>query len=135
MSEPNGFSNFLHEMPLFFKIFGGLILLPMAATFLFFLFKGVRTWNSNNHAEIVRRICTIVDKRTEVWGGTHDSGANTNYYVTFEFEDRARKELYVKASLFGLLAVQDRGELTYQGTRFLDFAREIELDNGSSASL
>ncbi|WP_372633699.1 DUF2500 family protein [Cohnella sp.] len=43
-----------------------------------------------------------------------------------EFEDNARKELHVKANQFGWLAVQDIGELSYQGTRFLDFTRMVE---------
>lgn len=126
MREPNVFSDFISEMPVFFKIFGGLILLLIVGTFLLIIMKGLRAWTENNKAEVVSKKCKIIDKRTEVWGGSGDSGANTNYYITFEFEDHTRKELYVKANLYGLLAVQDVGELTYQGTRFLDFTRRIE---------
>ncbi|MNN95776.1 hypothetical protein D3C81_2146400 [compost metagenome] len=87
------------------------------------IIRGIKTWTSNNNAEVISRRCKIVDKRTEVWGGSGDSSASTNYYITFEFEDNTRKELYVKANQYGLNVVGDKGELTYQGTRFKEFTR------------
>ena len=123
MREPNGF---IHEMPLFFKIFGGLILVLVVGVFVFILIRGLSTWTSNNNSEQITKRCRIVDKRTEVWGGSGDSGASTNYFITFEFEDNTRKELHVKGKDFGLFVVGDKGDLTYQGTRFLEFTRLIE---------
>lgn len=126
MVEPEiGFFDFLSETPLFFKLFGGFVLLAVVGTFLFIIIKGISTWTSNNNAEVLKRNCRIVDKRTEVWGGSGDSSSTTDYFITFEFEDHTRKELEVKANQFGLLVTGDTGELTYQGTRFLDFTRRI----------
>jgi len=62
------------------------------------------------------RRCKIVDKRTEVWGGSGESSVSTNYFITFEFEDNTRKELQVKANDYGLFVVGDVGELTYRGS-------------------
>ncbi|MBD3922942.1 DUF2500 domain-containing protein [Paenibacillus sp. PR3] len=113
-------------MPLVFKLFGGLILLFIVGTFIFIISKGLISWTSNNRAEVIKKKCKVVDKRTEVWGGSGDSSANTNYHITFEFEDRSRIELQVRGDRFGLYVVGDIGELTYQGTRFVEFVRTID---------
>ncbi|THF73064.1 DUF2500 domain-containing protein [Cohnella fermenti] len=88
--------------------------------------KGVTVWAENNASEVLSRPCRVVDKRTQVWGGSGDSGASTNYYITFEFEDRERVELPVRANQYGLIAIGDRGVLTHQGTRFKGFERSLE---------
>lgn len=124
--QRSGFFDFLREMPLFFKIFGGLVFTLVAGTFIYVIFKGLSTWISNNAADLAQERCKVVDKRTEVWGGSGDSSANTNYYITFEFDNRTRKELPVSAKHFGVIVIGDLGELTYQGTRFKEFKRIIE---------
>lgn len=116
-NEPYGFFDFLRELPLFFKLFGGLII----GIFLIIVLKGLGIWVSNNNSEVITKKCRVVDKRTEVWGGSGDSSASTSYYITFEFEDHSRTELQLNGNEFGLIVVGDRGELTYQGTRFKDF--------------
>jgi hypothetical protein len=122
--DPNpGFFGFIQEMPLFFKIFGGLVFAAVAGGFLYTIVRGLGTWSSNNASEIVTRAVTVVDKRTKVWGGSGDSSANTHYYVTFELDDQSRIELQVRADKFGLMVSGDHGELTYQGTRFKAFQR------------
>jgi len=126
MRDPYATSGFISEMPLFFKLFGGLIVAIIIGTLLFVLVKGLSTWTSNNNADVIRRKCKIVDKRTEIWGGSGDSSASTNYFITFEFEDSTRNELHVKSNHFGVFVVGDVGELTYQGTRFLEFTRIID---------
>jgi hypothetical protein len=87
--------------------------------------KGVGTWSKNNASPILTRPAWIVTKRTNVWGGSGDTSASTNYYVTFQFEDNSREEFEIKDSQFGLMAEGDQGELESQGTRFLDFRRRI----------
>lgn len=124
--QRSGFFDFLREMPLFFKIFGGLIFILVAGSFIYVIIKGLSTWISNNGADLLQERCKVVDKRTEVWGGSGDSSANTNYYITFEFDNRTRKELPVSANHFGVIVIGDLGELTYQGTRFKEFTRIIE---------
>jgi Protein of unknown function (DUF2500). len=122
--EP-GFGDMLGEMPAFFKIFGGLVIVLVVGGFLYVIGKGLTTWTSNNAADLMQRPCRVVDKRTEVWGGSGDSSANTSYYITFEFEDHTRIELQVRANQYGLIAVGDMGELMYQGTRFKEFNRAL----------
>ncbi|MBB3114755.1 hypothetical protein FHS18_006913 [Paenibacillus phyllosphaerae] len=122
-SNDPGFFGFMAGVPLFFKLFGGLVLTLVIGGFLYVIIRGVSTWSSNNASELLTRTAVIVDKRTEVWGGSRDSSASTNYYITFEFEDQSRMELPVRGDKYGLMVVGDRGNLTYQGTRFKDFDR------------
>ncbi|RKP56847.1 DUF2500 domain-containing protein [Cohnella endophytica] len=121
--EPSGFWGFISEVPLFFKIFGGILITLVVGTFLFIIVKGLRIWLRNNASELRTVNCFVVDKRTEVWGGSGDSSATTNYYVTFEMDDRSRIELPVHGKQYGMLASGDQGALTYQGTRFKEFKR------------
>lgn len=66
----------------------------------------------------------VVDKRSQVTGGGQ-SPAEQLYFVTFQFPDGNRRELRVPASESGLLVVGDEGRLTWRGTDYLGFDREI----------
>jgi hypothetical protein len=50
---------------------------------------------------------------------------STSYYVTFEFESGDRLELHVPHSEFGYLIEGDMGRLTFQGTRYKGFQRDM----------
>ena len=73
---------------------------------------------------------TVVTKRTDV-DRLSSGGANghrhyrtyTNYYVTFEVESGDRMELHLEGSEYGLLVEGDKGNLSFQGTRYLGFER------------
>ncbi|MNP00831.1 hypothetical protein D3C76_926280 [compost metagenome] len=127
-NEPNGFFDLLREIPLFFVLFGGIIFVLVVGSFAFVIIKGLKSWVSNNATELTTVRCKVVDKRTEVWGGSGDSSANTNYYITFEFEDNTRQEWSVRGNQYGLITVGDQGELTYQGTRFKQFVRRLQTE-------
>ncbi|WP_084159039.1 DUF2500 domain-containing protein [Paenibacillus taiwanensis] len=120
--ESEFFSNFFLELPWFFKLFGGIVIIMIASV----IFRGIRTWSANNAAEQITQSCKVIDKRSNVWGGSGDSQTSTQYYVTFEFEDQSRLELPVSGEQYGLTVVGDRGNLTYQGTRFKSFSRVLE---------
>lgn len=124
---PNGFMDFISEIPLFFLIFGGVLITLVVGGFLYVIIKGITTTVANNAAELIEQKCRVVDKRTEVSGGSGESSASTSYYTTFEFEDHSRIELYVRGTQYGLISVGDVGYLTYQGTRFKNFTRVQEL--------
>ncbi|MDQ0195581.1 DUF2500 domain-containing protein [Paenibacillus wynnii] len=123
-NQNNGFFDFISELPLFFILFGGIIFTLVFGTFAYVIIKGLSSYFSNNAAEITRQRSKIVDKRSEVWGGSGDSSANTSHFITFEFEDHTRKELQVRSDQYGLITVGDQGELIYQGTRFKEFIRQ-----------
>ncbi len=68
----------------------------------------------------------LVSRRYSV---SHHNGANghmnrsTSHYVTFEFESGDRMEFHVTGREYGLMVEGDKGNLTFQGTRFLNFQR------------
>ena len=98
--------------------------------------KGIATWFKNNSSSRLTVSARIVAKRQNT---THNnqpnagdiSGAHgfhtissTSYYVTFQVDSGDRMELSVSGSEYGVLAEGDKGQLTFQGTRYLTFDRE-----------
>lgn len=92
-------------------------------TFIWVLMKSLKVWTSNNNAPLQERECKVVAKRMQLSGGSGKSSSNTSYYVTFEFEDQSRQELWIGRQQFGYMVEGDRGHLTFQGTRFKEFER------------
>ncbi|WP_433944201.1 DUF2500 domain-containing protein [Paenibacillus sp. SN-8-1] len=117
------FFDFLKETPLFFKLFGGFLFILVVGVFIYVIIRGTWTWSKNNASDVITCPAKVVDKRTKVWGGSGDSSASTYYYVTFELDNSTRIELQVRGDRYGLLVVNDHGQLTYQGTRFKEFNR------------
>lgn len=108
-----------------FQIVPKFIGIVFALTLGIFLFVGIRffqRWLDNNAQPVQTLPATVVTKRTKVWGG-HNTSSSTSYFVTFQFNDGSRKEFQVRGHEFGMLAEDDRGELTFQGTRYKEFVR------------
>ncbi|OCT16487.1 hypothetical protein A8709_02095 [Paenibacillus pectinilyticus] len=116
---PNGSSGYL-----FLIIFISIFILVIG-TFLFVIIKSLMDWTSNNNAPIQDRHCLVVAKRMQLSSGSGHLSSVTSYsyYITFEFEDQSRLELSVERQPFGHILEGDRGNLTFQGTRFKDFVR------------
>lgn len=110
-------------MPLMLLLIFGIILVRLC--------RGLREWNSDRSAPRLTVPAAVVTKRADVTRHHHYSGAqhhrhtSTAYYVTFQVDGGDRMELSVSGSEYGLLAEGDRGSLTFQGTRYLDFQREV----------
>ncbi|QKS60444.1 DUF2500 domain-containing protein [Paenibacillus barcinonensis] len=121
-------------MGAFIQIFIAIVFLVVAGGIVYGVFSGVRTWSSNNATAVLTLYSTVVTKRTEVSGGSGDSRATTMYYATFEFDNRERVELNVGGQMYGMLVEQDRGMLTYQGTRFKHFERDIQPQSGQTGT-
>lgn len=100
------------------------ILLLVIGIFLFIIMKSLSVWTSNNNAPIQDRSCKVVAKRIQFSGSSGNLSSNTSYYVTFEFEDRSRMELWIGRQQFGYMIEGDTGNLTFQGTRFKEFERK-----------
>jgi hypothetical protein len=89
---------------------------------LFTFIKSVTQWNNNNHSPKLNVNARVAAKRTSVRsGGEHR--AYSEYFVTFEVESGDRIEFKVSDTEYGMLVEGDNGELTFQGTRYLGFAR------------
>jgi len=116
-------------------IFVTLIFVVVIGMFIVVAVKGISQWNKNNHSPRLTVPATIVAKRTNVshhhhhnHGGTgmHHTSTSTSYYVTFQVDSGDRMELHVAGSEYGMLIEGDRGNLTFQGTRYLRFERNQE---------
>ena len=103
-------------------------LLMFTVVFIVILVKIIGQWHNNNQSPRLTVPAVVVAKRGHTThhhdaGNIHHSHSSTTYYVTFQFESGDRLELHVPHSQFGYLVEGDRGELTFQGTRFLGFER------------
>ena len=111
-----------------FGIMFGLPFLMFAVVFVLILVKIIGQWNKNNHSPRLTVPAVVVAKRGHTThhhdaGELHHSHSSTTYYATFQFESGDRLELHVPSSQFGYLVEGDRGQLSFQGTRFLGFER------------
>ena len=115
-----------------FQIMFSLVFFLVIGMFVVMAVKGIREWNKNNHSPRLTVPATVVAKRTNVshhhhnHGGTgmHHTTHSTTYYVTFQVESGDRMELHVAGHEFGMLIEGDRGNLSFQGTRYLGFERQ-----------
>lgn len=121
---------------------GGILfaIVPLMVAFMFFFVFGLlivtlvrngKQWKKNNASPVLTVEATVVAKRTSVSHHTHNAGtgsanytsSSSYYYATFEVESGDRMEFGVASTEYGMLAEQDRGRLTFQGTRYLGFER------------
>lgn len=115
-------------------IFIAVVFLAVLAVFIFAFVNGIRQWNKNNHSPRLTVDATVVTKRTDISHssghtnsstGMHTGGHSyTDYYITFQVASGDRMEFHVIGEVYGLLAEGDFGELSFQGTRYLDFLRK-----------
>ncbi|MBQ8237811.1 MAG: DUF2500 domain-containing protein [Oscillospiraceae bacterium] len=114
-----------------FQIMFTLVFLAVMCMFVFVAVKGIAEWNKNNNSPRLTVDATVVSKRTNISHSHHHHGTghvghsstSTTYYVTFQVASGDRLELRLAGHQFGLMVEGDRGRLTFQGTRFLDFQR------------
>ncbi len=101
--------------PILFLAMFGLVFGMIVST----LFKNAKQNHTNNNSPRITSEAEVVAKRTKVWG----DHSRTVYFATFQFESGDRLELEIPHSRFGYLVEGDKGKLTFQGTRFLEFQR------------
>ena len=113
-----------------FQVMFTIVFLLCTGTFVVILVKGISEWNKNNHSPRLTVPATIVAKRTNVsrhrYGGAnghHHHHTSTTYYVTFQVESGDRMEFHITGQEYGLLVEGDKGNLSFQGTRYLGFER------------
>lgn len=124
-----GFSEFGDHFA-FFQIIFSLVFVLVIGIFIVVAIKGIRQWNKNNHSPKLTVPATVVAKRTNIShyhseAGVHHTTHSTSYYVTFQVESGDRIELYVAGHEYGLLIEGDQGRVTFQGTRYLGFERNL----------
>ena len=109
-----GFMDFL--FPFLFLGMFGLVFGMIVST----LVKNSKQERKNDASPRLTCEATVVTKRTQVRG----DHAHTTYFATFQFASGDRLEMQIPHDRFGYLVEGDRGNLTFQGTRFLGFERQ-----------
>ena len=118
---------FYAGIDMLFSILFPILFLVVLGMILYTIIGNISTWNKNNHSPRLTVPATVVAKRTEVSRHHTDktmAHTFTTYYVTFQVESGDRIEFLVSGTEYGMLAEGDSGELTFQGTRYLNFRRE-----------
>lgn len=107
-----------------------IVFVLVIGVFVVTIVRGIGQWNKNNNSPRLTVPATIVAKRTHVSrhrhggaNGHHHHYTSTSYYITFQVDSGDRIELHVSGNEYGVLIEGDRGELTFQGTRYLGFER------------
>ena len=94
-------------------------------TIVFTLISSVRQWSKDNHSPRLTVPATVVGRREHRSrsGSREHRHYTTRYHITFQFESGDRLELNIPSHEFGYIVEGDRGNLTFQGSRFLSFER------------
>jgi hypothetical protein len=112
--HPGGFGFFGAFPILFFAVFALVFIIIVGS-----IVQNFKQKHKDDKSPRITGEATVVTKRTHVWG----DHSHTDYYATFQFESGDRLELEVPHTHFGYLVEGDKGKLTFQGTRFLEFQR------------
>ena len=92
--------------------------------------KGLSQWNKNNQSPVLNVQAEVTSKRRhnsthmQQVGDMNMPTTDTTYYATFQVQSGDRMEFRVNGREYGQLREGDRGELTFQGTRYLQFERK-----------
>ncbi len=129
MGYVGGFYGGFNAMRMIFLFVFGLVI----AMFVVVIVKGLGQWSRNNNSPRLTVPALVITKRTNVSHHHQHTGdmaamhstSSTSYYVTFQVESGDRMELHVSGPEYGLLAEGDRGMLTFRGTRYLSFERDM----------
>ena len=114
----------------FFEFIFPIIFVVIFGIILYQIICGIHTWSKNNSApqEVVPAV--LVSKRMKVdhhHSNEGSSSSSTSYYATFQLTTGERQEFKIKGREYGLLAEQDQGTLSFQGTRYLSFERHFKI--------
>ena len=110
-----------------FGMFGVMFMLMFILVFGIFIvtiIRGIGQWNKNNNSPRLTVPASVVSKRMNVsHHHDHHTHHSTSYYVTFQVDSGDRMELHMTGQEYGMLVEGDKGNLMFQGTRYLGFER------------
>ncbi|MDR1710630.1 MAG: DUF2500 domain-containing protein [Propionibacteriaceae bacterium] len=78
----------------------------------------------NRSAPMLSSLATVVEERVSRYGGG-ESSIREQHFATFEMPDGSRFELAVPENVAGVITAGDVGQLTWQGSWFIGFQRQI----------
>lgn len=94
--------------------------------------QSIQQRQKNNASPVLEVEARLVTKRSDVsryrshTNNNHvHNASHTSYFATFEVQSGDRLEFTVTGEEYGQLAEHDAGKLTFQGTRYLAFNRNM----------
>ncbi|MCC2670629.1 MAG: hypothetical protein K0Q72_3100 [Armatimonadetes bacterium] len=111
-----------------FMLLFAIFFVAIVGALFFQIIRGIGQWAHNNGQPVLTEQARVVSKRTETGGSVSSNTGGrvyTTYFVTFQFPSGERREFSMAGRDSGTLVEGDEGELTYQGTRFKGFKREL----------
>ena len=108
-----------------FGIMFTLMFILVFGIFIVTIVRGIGQWNKNNTSPRLTVPATVVSKWTNISHHHYDHHTHhsTSYYVTFQVDSGDRMELHMTGQEYGMLVEGDKGNLTFQETRYLGFER------------
>ncbi len=111
-----------------FPFFIMIIFIIVFTMIIFTFIKNIKQDIKNKNSLRLTVDTVIVAKRNHIRNSVNNGIDNhhhtyTSYYATFEVESGDRMELEIPEYEYGLLAENDRGKLTFQGTKYISFDR------------
>ena len=110
-----------------FSMFGimfTLVFILVFGIFVVTIIRSIGELNKNNNSPRLTVPASVVSKRMNVsHHHDHHTHHSTSYYVTFQVDSGDRMELHMTGQEYGMLVEGDKGDLTFQGTRYLGFER------------
>ncbi|MCR4884157.1 MAG: DUF2500 domain-containing protein [Clostridiales bacterium] len=132
MTTYEGFSTGMNHGTDFFMLFFYGIGALIAGVLLFVLLRSLYIWNKNNHSPRVTEEAEVYTKRQDfstfmnrgrnVHFGSYHS-IYVRYFVVFKTQNSGMVKLRVSSDDFDMLREGEKGQLTFQGTRFLGFEK------------
>ncbi len=131
-----GFMNMYNKFDTGFGIFFTLfiiVFLLILGLIIYSIVKSISQNAKDKASPVLSVDAKVVTKRMDVSGSSHmdqnthisSTSSHSYYYATFEVESGDRIEFSVSGEDYGMLAEGDIGKLTFQGSRFLSFKRNI----------
>lgn len=119
-------------MDFIFEVFPylfGIMFVTIFIIFVSILLTGLARKKQDDASPRLSVSALVVSRRTEFLrsSGTTDltlGSGRTKYFVTFEVESGDRMEFQVEGTQYGMMIEGDRGQLSFQGKRFLAFTRQ-----------
>ena len=119
-----------------FPVIFMIVFLTILGVIIYRVVLGAKQWKQNNDSPVLTVDAKVVTKRSDVSYQHNMNSSNdamnmgyssTTYYVTFEVQSGDRMELRVPDTEYGMLTEGDKGSLTFQGTRYLSYARDTRI--------
>ena len=106
-----------------------IIFLLIILIFLISIVTSILTWNKNNNSPRLTVSAKVASRRIHRTGSIADASGNTtsstSYYATFQVDSGDRIEFHVSKSEYDVLIEGDLGKLSFQGSRYINFTRDV----------